>query len=94
MIKFLILTVLSASVSAQTIIRQNIPGLNVQDITSRAVILDNDGQIYQSIPGMANVRDITQPAYYLQGNEIIPEAIPGLRGSRDFSEPSYSIESD
>lgn len=91
--KFLILTLFSGSVFAQTIIRQNVPGLNVQDITARSVIVDNDGQIYRSIPGMANVRDITQPAYYIHGNEIIPEAIPGLK-ARDYSEPSYSIESD
>lgn len=87
----ILLLALNGSASAQTIIRQNIPGLNVQDITSRAVILDNDGQIYQSIPGMANVKDITQPAYYIQGNEIIPEAIPSLK-SRDFSEPSFTVE--
>ena len=81
----------SLDVYGATIIRQNIPGMNVPDLTARSVIVDDDGQIYRSIPGMPNVRDVTEPAYYMQGREIIPEAIPGLK-SRDFSEPSFSIE--
>lgn len=88
----ILLVVLMQNASAVTI-NQNLPGLGVRDITARAVIIDNDGQIYRSIPGMTNVKDITEPAYYIQGNEIIPEAIPGLK-SRDYSEPSYSIDYD
>lgn len=89
----LAITLLMGSLNAycETIIRQNIPGMNVPDLTARSVIVDDDGQIYRSIPGMSNVRDVTELAYFIQGREIIPEAIPGLK-ARDFSEPSFSIE--
>ena len=88
----LTLTLLCGSASAITI-NQNLPGLGVRDLTARSVIIEPDGQIYSSVPGMPNVRDISQPAYYIQGNTIYPEAIPGLK-AQDFSEPSYSIEYD
>lgn len=89
----LAITLLMGSINAygETIIRQNIPGMNVPDLTARSVIVDDDGQIYRSVPGMPNVRDVSEPAYFLQGREIIPEAIPGLK-ARDFAEPSLSIE--
>ena len=86
----ILLAVVMQNASAVTI-NQNLPGMGVRDLTARSIIVDNDGQIYSSVPGMPNVKDISQPAHYIQGNEIIPEAIPGLK-SRDYSEPSFTIE--
>jgi hypothetical protein len=86
------IALMATTAHGETVIRQNLPGLNAPDLTARSVIIDG-GQVYESVPGMSNVRDISRGTFYIEGNTIVPSAIPGLR-SRDFSEPSFSIDEE
>lgn len=90
--RLIALVLVGTSAQGETIIRQNLPGLNVPDLTARSIIID-DGQVYESVPGMSNVRDISRGSYYIEGNTLVPSAIPGLR-ARDFSEPSFSVDEE
>lgn len=88
----ILLMALSVSVEARTVIRQNFPGTQWKDYTQPEMVLDNDGQIYQTLPGGLG-RDIVAPNYYREGNTIYQEALPGIK-SRSYSDPTYTIEEE
>ena len=86
--------VLAASFDASAVtITPNIPGINVRDYTARSMIVDPDGQIYTSVPGMPDVPDLSQPAYYREGSTFYREAIPGVK-TQDFTDSSFSVDAD
>lgn len=85
------LMVCSSAAPGRTIIQPNLPGTNLRDFTEPGLIIDDDGQVYQSIPGMSGAKDLSAPAYYFDGDTLYPEVVPGMR-SRDFTEPSFTIK--
>ena len=91
----LILLVVSSATDARTVITPNVPGMpGVQDLTANQTVIDDDGEVYESLPGFGGrARILTGPNLYLQGRELIPEAIPGVR-TRDYTQPSFTIDDD
>jgi hypothetical protein len=92
--RIILIIVAIASVDASAVtISKNIPGLNVRDLTASSIIIEPDGQIYRSVPGLPDVKDISQPSQYIDGDTIYPSAIPGLR-VRDYTDSSWTVDDD